>query len=136
MYSNPFASYANPAQLVSPSAPFYGTSYSNHLPQSTQAILPQQQVIQVSGKASVDTIQMAPNSSVLVLDTTAPMVWLCVSDGVGRVTATPYDITLHEDKPEPVDNTAERLTALETALAEMQERINSYEPNADKPKSK
>ena len=57
-----------------------------------QNVLPAQQVIQVNGKASVDTIQLAPNSSVLVMDTSAPLVWLCISDGVGRGTSAPYDI--------------------------------------------
>ena len=82
-----------------------------------QNYLPQQQVIQVNGKASVDTIQLAPNSSVLVMDTSAPIVWLCVSDGVGKVTATPYDITLHQDAP-PIDmgSFEERLSKIENYL--------------------
>lgn len=83
--------------------------------------LPQQQVIQVNGKASVDTIQLAPNSSILVMDTSAPIVWLCVSDGVGRVTATPYDITIHEEKNPETTNIEQRLTALEAAIAEIKE---------------
>ena len=87
--------------------------------------LPQQQVIQVNGKASVDTIQLAPNSSVLVMDTSAPLVWLCVSDGVGRVTATPYDIAVHEEKPAiDAGSLEERLIKLEQAMVEMEGRLN------------
>jgi hypothetical protein len=84
-------------------------------------ILPQQQIIQVNGKASVDTIQLAPNSSVLVMDTSAPIVWMCVSDGVGKVTATPYDITIHKEAP-PIDMTTieERITRLERVIEEVQ----------------
>ena len=75
--------------------------YSYPFFNNQQQILPQQQIIQVNGKASVDSIQLAPNSSILVLDTTAPIVWMCVSDGVGRVTSTPYDISVHvETMPE------------------------------------
>ena len=84
-----------------------------------------QQVVQVNGKASVDAIQMAPNSSMLLMDTTAPIVWLCVSDGVGRVTSTPYDIKEHKEEKTPEANSIEqRLIVMETAIAEMERRIN------------
>lgn len=67
----------------------------------TPNMLPPQQVIQVNGKGSVEALRMAPNSSVLVMDTTAPIVWLCTTDGIGSLTTTPYDITLHvEETPE------------------------------------
>ena len=92
----------------------------------TNPMLPQQQIIQVDGKASVDTIQLAPNSSLLAMDRTAPIVWLCVSDGVGKVTSTPYDITVHQEKP-PVDvsNMEERLAKMEKTIAEMEKQINA-----------
>lgn len=84
----------------------------------TPNMLPPQQVIQANGKASIDALRMAPNSSVLVMDTTAPLVWLCVSDGIGNVTATPYEITPHiEEKPE--DAFEKRLTALEQKIMEV-----------------
>lgn len=95
-----------------------------------------QQIIQVNGKASVDTIQLAPNSSLLAMDTSAPIVWMCVSDGVGKVTSTPYDITLHQEKP-PVDMSSveQRLTNIEKTIAEMEGKLND-KSNANKPKSK
>lgn len=120
MYNNPYNNIFQPQQ-----------------PQTPQAnILPQQQIIQVNGKASVDTIQLAPNSSVLVMDTSAPMVWLCVSDGVGKVTATPYDITEHKEKP-LVDTASleQRVTAVENFISKLMEGANN-ESNAAKPKSK
>ena len=94
-------------------SPMFGTS-----PFQRMNVLPQQQVIQVNGKSSVDSIQMAPNSSVLLMDTSAPIVWLCVSDGVGNVTSTPYDISIHQEKP-PVDmqSIEQRLAAVESSLA-------------------
>ena len=122
-FYNPYSGFSNPYQQYNP------TSF---LSQNNQAALPQQQVIQVNGKASVDTIQLAPNSSVLVMDTSAPIVWLCVSDGVGRVTSTPYDITEHKDAP-PVDvkKIEERVAALETFVTGMlNERMNTNESNA------
>ena len=96
--------------------------------------LPQQQIIQVNGKASVDMMQLAPNSSVLVMDTSAPIVWMCVSDGLGKVTATPSDISVHKEVPPPDMNTIEqRLSAIESAIAEMEKRNES---NAQKFKPK
>lgn len=98
--------------------------------------LPQQQIIQVNGKASVDTMQLAPNSSLLAMDTTAPIVWLCVSDGIGKVTATPYDIVAHkEEPPVNISNVEERLSAIEHKISEMEVRHNA-KSNAPKPKSK
>ena len=93
--------------------PFYQNPYAG--------VLPAQQIVQVSGKASVDGIRMAPNSSALLLDNTAPIVWLCTSDGVGRVTAVPYDIKEHQDPAiQERANLEERLTRIEEALARME----------------
>jgi len=97
-------------------------------------ILPPQQVLQVQGKPSIDMLQMSPNSSLLAMDMTAPIVWLCVSDGIGRVTATPYDIFLHKE-PEPVDNNTllQRISNLETSIGRMEGLLNglqSYDANA------
>ena len=85
--------------------------------------LPAQQVIQVNGKASIDAMQMAPNSSVLVMDTTAPIVWMCIADGVGRGVATPYDIAVHHDAPAP-NSVEARLDALESNLKRMESMLN------------
>ena len=92
--------------------------------------LPRQQVVQVNGKASVDTIRLAPNSSILVMDTTAPIVWMCVSDGVGKVTATPYDISEHKDPP-PIDTKSmeERISKVENAVNKIMEAITNAKSN-------
>ena len=81
-------------------------------------VLPPQQVLQANGKASIDALRMSPNSSVLIMDTTAPIVWLCTSDGLGNVTSMPYDIAQHVE--EPVDDPLEkRLAAIESQLKEI-----------------
>lgn len=115
----------------------YSNPYGYNQPNAFQQnILPQQQIIQVNGKASVDTIQLAPNSSILVMDTSAPIVWMCVSDGIGKVTATPYDIVVHKEDP-PIDmkNVETRIAVIEKALAEMEDKIN-VKSNASRSKSK
>ena len=106
-------------------------------PQVNHPAIPQQQIIQVNGKASVDTIQLAPNSSILCMDTSAPIVWMCVSDGVGKVTSTPYDIAVHQEE-KPIDNIPEiekRLTVIENTLAEMEGKLNA-KSNVSRIKSK
>ena len=118
MFNNPYYNAYNPYMQ-------YGQqqAYNNILQQPQQAnVLPQQQIIQVNGKASVDTIQLAPNSSILVMDTSAPLVWLCVSDGVGKVTAKAYDIIEHKDIP-PIDvaSVEQRLTAVENYISKLME---------------
>ena len=118
MFNNPYYNAYNPYMQ-------YGQqqAYNNILQQPQQAnVLPQQQIIQVNGKASVDTIQLAPNSSILVMDTSAPLVWLCVSDGVGKVTAKAYDIIEHKDTP-PIDtaNLEQRITAVENFINKLME---------------
>ena len=85
-----------------------------------QPTLPQQQILQANGKASVDAIKLAPNSSVLVMDTTAPIVWLCVADGLGTTKATAYDITLHQDAP-PVD-----MGSIEQRLANVENKLKEW----------
>jgi len=88
-------------------------------------ILPPQQVVQANGKASISALRMSPNSSVLIMDTTAPMVWLCTSDGLGNVTPVAYDITPHKDTPAPdVSSFEQRLSTVETNVKEI---INRWE---------
>ena len=117
--------------------PYYNQQQFMGFQQPTTPTLPQQQIIQVNGKASVDTIQLAPNSSLLAMDTTAPIVWMCVSDGVGKVSSTPYDITAHKEKP-PIDveSIEQRITNLEKIISEMEGKINVKQSNADSFKSK
>lgn len=85
--------------------------------------LPQRyDVIRVNGKGGADAFQMAPNSSVLLLDTSAPVVWLKSTDGAGYPTCTPYSITPYQPDP-PVNQTdllarVERLEAILNAKSD------------------
>lgn len=83
-------------------------------------VLPPQTVIQVNGKSSVDALKMSPNSSVLLMDATEPIVWLCTSDGIGNVTSVAYDITVHKEQP-PVDvkSLESRIGNIETILTNL-----------------
>ena len=86
-------------------------------------ILPPQQILQANGKASIDMIRMSPNSSVLIADTTRPIVWKCVSDGLGNVTTKAFDITPHKSEEEVEKET------LTQALTKISERLDKLEAN-------
>lgn len=88
---------------------------------------PRYEVIQVNGEGGVDAFQMGPNSSVLLLDKTAPIVWLVQSDGAGYKVKTPYDISPHQAVP-PAD-----INSLEQRLSKLEEIINARYQSDDKP---
>ena len=59
---------------------------------------------------------MAPNSEILLLDETAPVVWLKTTDGAGYPRLTPYDITIHEEVQVDYKSLEERIAKLEELL--------------------
>lgn len=76
-------------------------------------------IIHVNGENGAKSFRMAPNSQCLLLDDTAPIVWLCQSDGAGYHTVTPYQIAPYQAQPEPDYNAFnQRLTRLEEKFNE------------------
>ena len=96
-------------------------------------VMPQQQeVVKVNGKNGVDAFQLAPNSSALLLDTTASIVWLVQTDGAGYKTSTAYDITPHVPEEET------QFKTLEERISKLEETINAksnIKPSARKSES-
>lgn len=88
---------------------------------------PRYEVIQVNGEGGVDAFQMGPNSSVLLLDKTAPIVWLVQTDGAGYKVKTPYDISPHQAVP-PAD-----INSLEQRLSKLEEIVNARYQSDDRP---
>jgi hypothetical protein len=93
-----------------------------YYPQQSTPSLPAQQILKVNGEESVRQVRMAPNSSALAMDTTAPIVWLLVSDGVGSVTSTPYDISEHK---------MDQRQSLEERILILEEKINGLTKSND-----
>lgn len=92
---------------------------------SQQNILPPQQILQANGKASIDALRMSPNSSALIADSTAPIVWKCVSDSLGNVVAEPYDISPHKSEEQVMqDNMSALISNLNDRLTRLE---NDYE---------
>lgn len=87
-----------------------------------QSIQPQTQtkVVEVTGRAGADAYQLGPDSSILLLDNTAPIVWLVKTDGAGYKTLVGYDIAPHEEE-KPVDHYKE----LEDRIVKLEETVNA-----------
>lgn len=101
-------------------------SQISQIPQMTQQnVLPPQQILQANGKASIDAIKMSPNSSVLIADSSAPIVWRCVSDSLGNVTAEAFDIVPHKETP-AVDT-----TSIMAIVKEINDRVTRLEESYD-----
>ena len=83
---------------------------------------PRQEVIRVNGEAGAKNYRMGPNSSALLLDNTAPIIWYAQTDGTGYLTVAPFDVTPHQS-PKPVDmnDLSARVTKLEELIANVQQ---------------
>lgn len=89
--------------------------YSGYNPfQPPAPPVPQMRVTRVSGRPGAEAFQMGPNSEVVLLDETQPVIWLKTTDGAGYPSLSPFDISPHEDE-KPVDYKSfdERLKRLE-----------------------
>ena len=73
----------------------FGGNQYNYIPNSQNGLQGQinGSILKVSGINGVNALNLAPNTSVLALYETAPIVWLVSADGAGYKTPTPYDIT-------------------------------------------
>jgi len=77
------------------------TMYQNQYGQQTlynsnNTMNNRQEVVRVNGMNGANAYQLPPNSSILLLDDSAPIVWLKITDGAGYPTLTPYDIVPHK----------------------------------------
>lgn len=102
--------------------------YQNQLAQMltqqiSQPVLKQEEhTVKVNGRPGAEAYQLSPNSDKLLLDSTAPIVWLVQTDGAGYKTVTPYDISPHEEKkPEDV------YKSLEERISKLEEKLNGNE---------
>lgn len=96
---------------------------------SVQPYAPRQEIIRVNGENGARAFQMAPNSNAILLDETAPLVWVVQTDGAGYKTVTPYNITPYQAEP-PVDVKAldERIRRLEETVNAKSDSVNVKQP--------
>ncbi len=92
--------------------------YQSRLEAIQQSQTARYEIIHVNGENGARAFRMAPNSQSLLLDDTAPIVWLCQSDGAGYHTVTPYAIAPYQAEPAPDYN------ALNARITRLEELIN------------
>ena len=92
----------------------YYNPYMNYVPSQTK-----QEIIKVNGRNGAEAYQLMPNSSALLLDETAPIVWLVQTDGAGYKTLSAFDLTPHEEI-----NTNNVLKSLDERLTKIEELIS------------
>lgn len=95
------------------------------LQQTLQQNTQQTKVVEVTGRAGAEAYQLAPDSSILLLDNTAPVVWLVKTDGAGYKSLVPYDIKVHEEE-KPADHFKE----LEERIKKLEETVNVRQSNS------
>lgn len=114
--------------------PYYNTPYNPATnPYNMTASAPRYEIIKVNGQNGAQALQMAPNSQALLLDETAPIVWLAMTDGAGYKTLTAYDITPAQTAEQREKS---KFDVIEQRLANLEAIING-QPNtrSAKPKS-
>ena len=81
------------------------------------AFAPHYEVIRVNGEAGARNFRMGPNSSALLLDNTASIVWFAQTDGAGYCVLTPYDLFPHkQEKTITLDELYQRVQQLEETV--------------------
>lgn len=121
---NPYQSMQSPYQSV----------YNQYQPQQqlTMPPMPRQEILKVNGRNGIDMLNMSPNSSLLALDSTAPIVWLVQTDGAGYKTPTPYKIEPYQEQKQN-DNNADIIAAfnsLDARVAKLEGMVNHDESNS------
>lgn len=96
-------------------------NYNAYNPYNSQMSQPptRSEITKVNGENGARAYQLAPNSSALLLDESAPIVWLVQSDGAGYKTVTPYSITPYQPTP------AVDVNSLENRVKRLEEMINA-----------
>ena len=109
--------------MYTPYGGYGGYSAQNSAP--WQRVPPQQydtppryEILRVNGQGGIDALRMAPNSEILALDNTAPLIWLVQTDGAGYKTPTPYSITPYQPQ-QAASNLEQRIAAIEQRLEAM-----------------
>lgn len=108
----------------------FGSQFTPQFMQQPQPFQPwgqnaqRQEIIKVNGENGARAYQMAPNSSALLLDESAPLVWLIQTDGAGYKTATPYTIAPYQAQPAPNYN------SLDYRIKRLEDMLDGKKPDA------
>lgn len=98
----------------------YNQQLSQMLLQNSLQQAQKQEIIKVNGKGGANAFQLAPDSSALLLDTSAPIIWFAQTDGAGYKTLLAYDIKPHEEEKE-----VDVYKSLEDRITKLEETVNA-----------
>ena len=116
----------------------YPNPYLPYAP--AQPRLAHYEIIKVSGRNGAEAFEMGPNSTILLLDTTAPIVWYKETDGAGYPKLVPYQIAQipeqEPEKPLSAKSFEETMTIFENNLTARMEEILNGKSNSDSNRAK
>ena len=76
-----------------------------------------QQIVKVNGINGANAYQLMPNSSILLLDETAPRLFLAQTDGAGYKTISAYKLEPYVEEKQPeLSEIVDRITKLEETV--------------------
>ena len=92
---------------------------------------PQMEIQKVNGEESARAFPIGPNSSVILLDTNEPIIWVIVTDSSGYKTVSPFTITPYiPEKPITTSDLNDTLVSVLDRLQKIEERMNlNVQPN-------
>ena len=86
---------------------------------------PQMEIQKVSGEESARAYPMGPNSSVILLDTLNPLIWVVVTDSSGYKTVSPFTITPYiPEQPVTTADLKDEIGTIINRLEKIEERMN------------
>lgn len=88
---------------------------------------PRNEIIRVHGEEGAKAYQLPPNSAILLLDDTNPILWFKSTDGAGYPQVTAYDISPHVETRDIVQPTPD-YAALEERISKLERRLNNGKP--------
>ena len=78
-----------------------------------------QQIIKVNGANGANAFQLSPNSSILLLDESAPRLFLKQTDGAGYPTITAYKLEPYVEEKQP------ELSEIIARINKLEETVNA-----------
>ena len=92
-----------------------------------QAPLQQVEIQKVTGEESARAYPLAPNSSIILLDSNNPLIWVVTTDASGYKTVNPFTITPYTPEKAPsAEDINERLKVINDRLEKLEERTRRY----------
>ncbi len=123
--------YNNPYQNMSPYQNINPYQPTNPYQQFQRVPAYGGQIVQVNGKAGAESLQMEPNSSIYVQDSTqGNRIFLCMTDGAGYKTVRGI-IGVFEEEQEKKQKDDE-IALLENRVKVLEDMINGYVASDEK----